>query len=46
VQYHLGMAYAQVGDQANARKALEVAVKSTADFQGKDEARKALAALP
>lgn len=46
VQYHLGMAYAQVGDQANARKALEVAVKSTADFQGKDEARKTLASLP
>jgi tetratricopeptide (TPR) repeat protein len=45
VQYHLGMAYAQVGDQAGARQALEFAVKSPADFQGKDEARKTLASL-
>jgi Flp pilus assembly protein TadD len=45
VQYHLGMAYTQVGDQASARKALELAVKSPADFQGKDDARKALASL-
>ena len=45
VQYHLGMVYAQLGDQANARKALNVAIGSTADFQGKDEARKTLAAL-
>ena len=45
VQYHLGMTYAQLGDQANARKALNVAIGSPADFQGKDEARKTLAAL-
>jgi tetratricopeptide (TPR) repeat protein len=45
VQYHLGMVYAQLGDQANARKALNAAIGSPADFQGKDEARKTLAAL-
>jgi len=46
VQYHLGMAYVQVGDRVNARKALTAAVGSPVDFQGKDEARKALAGLP
>ena len=45
VQYHLGMAYSQVGDQANARKALEFAVKSPTEFEGKEEARKTLASL-
>jgi tetratricopeptide (TPR) repeat protein len=45
VQYHLGMVYAQLGDQANARKALNAAIGSPADFQGKDEARKTLASL-
>jgi len=45
VQYHLGMTYAQLGDQPNARKALNAAIGSPADFQGKDEARKTLAAL-
>jgi Flp pilus assembly protein TadD len=45
VQYHLGMVYAQVGDQANARQSLIAAVGSPADFQGKDEARKTLASL-
>jgi Flp pilus assembly protein TadD len=45
VQYHLGMAYAQVGDQLNARKALGAAVNSAAPFEGKDEAQQALAAL-
>jgi tetratricopeptide (TPR) repeat protein len=45
VQYHLGMVYAQLGDQASARKALSAATGSPADFQGKDEARKTLAAL-
>jgi tetratricopeptide (TPR) repeat protein len=45
VQYHLGMTYAQLGDQANARKALNVAIGSPADFQGKEDARKTLAAL-
>ena len=45
VQYHLGMVYAQLGDQANARKSLNAAVGSPTDFQGKDEARKTLASL-
>jgi Flp pilus assembly protein TadD len=45
VQYHLGMVYAQLGDQPNARKALNAAIGSPADFQRKDEARKTLAAL-
>jgi tetratricopeptide (TPR) repeat protein len=45
VQYHLGMAYQQVGDRDNARKALELAVTSSESFIGKDEARKALAAV-
>jgi len=34
-----------VGDQASARRALALAVSSPASFQGKDEARKALAGL-
>jgi Flp pilus assembly protein TadD len=45
VQYHLGMAYAQVGDKDNARKALTAATSAPSDFSGKDEARKTLAAL-
>jgi Flp pilus assembly protein TadD len=45
VQYHVGMAYAQVGDTDNARKALTAAISGPADFSGKDDARKALAAL-
>jgi Flp pilus assembly protein TadD len=45
VQYHLGMAYAKVGNQVSARKALTAAVNSPADFQGKDEARKVLLGL-
>ncbi|HEX5529442.1 MAG TPA: tetratricopeptide repeat protein, partial [Methylomirabilota bacterium] len=45
VQYHLGMVYAQLGDQANARKALNAAIGSPANFPGKDEARKTLADL-
>jgi tetratricopeptide (TPR) repeat protein len=45
VRYHLGMAYLQAGDRAGARQALTVAVGSPVDFQGKDEARKALAGL-
>jgi tetratricopeptide (TPR) repeat protein len=45
VQYHVGMAYAQVGDQVSARKALTAAVNSPVNFQGKEEARKVLAGL-
>jgi tetratricopeptide (TPR) repeat protein len=45
VQYHLGMTYAQVGDRVSARKALAFAVGSAAEFEGKDEARRALGDL-
>jgi cytochrome c-type biogenesis protein CcmH/NrfG len=45
VQYHVGMAYAQTGDHANARKALTAAANSGVVFPGKEEARKALAGL-
>jgi tetratricopeptide (TPR) repeat protein len=45
VQYHLGMAYRQVGERDNARKALQLAVASAETFAGKDEARSALADL-
>ncbi len=45
VQYHLGMAYAQVGDKDNARKALTAATSGPADFTGKDDAKKTLASL-
>jgi len=45
VQYHLGMAYQQVGEKEGARKALQVAVSSPTMFPGKEEARKALADL-
>ena len=42
VQYHLGMAYRQVGEKDNARKALQLAVASPEVFPGKDEARRVL----
>jgi len=45
VQYHLGMAYAQVGDKDNARKALTAATSGPAEFTGKDDAKKTLASL-
>ena len=42
---HLGQAYAQNGDKAKARKALEAALAISGTFAGADEARKALGAL-
>jgi tetratricopeptide (TPR) repeat protein len=45
IQYHLGMAASKVGDTDAARRALARAVSAPADFGGKTEARKALAAL-
>jgi len=45
VQYHLGRAYAEVGDKDSARKALTVAVNSPQSFPGKDDARKVLGSL-
>ena len=37
--YHLGLAYSQTGDKAEARRELEQALKLKADFDGADEAR-------
>src|SRR5262249_11609865 len=45
ISYHLGMASYMVGDEASARVALEKAVAASADFSGKEEARKRLALL-
>jgi Flp pilus assembly protein TadD len=45
VQYHLGMAYQQLGDRDNARKALQLATDSPENFVGKDEARRTLSTL-
>ncbi len=42
--HHLGLAYAQTGDKAAARQALEHALKLKADFEGADEARALLKA--
>ena len=39
---HLGLAYAQAGDLANARHSLEKALKIKPDFEGADEARRIL----
>ena len=44
-QYHLGLAYSQTGKKAEARKALEQALKLKADFEGAEDARKALGSL-
>ena len=44
--YHLGLAYSQTGDKAEARRELEQALKLKADFDGADEARALLGALP
>jgi len=41
-QYHLGMAYVQLGDFAKARAALQRAFSLKPDFEGAAEARKAL----
>jgi Tfp pilus assembly protein PilF len=43
--YHLGLAYAQTGDKAAARQALEQALRLKADFDGADDARKVLRTL-
>ena len=45
IHYHLGMAYADFGESEKARQALTRAVASNIEFDGKPEARKALAAL-
>lgn len=43
--YHLGVAYAETGDDANARKTLQAALKINPAFDGADQARKVLATL-
>lgn len=43
--YHLGMVLAEKGDDARARKSLELALKMKPDFDGSTQARAALASL-
>jgi hypothetical protein len=43
--YHLGLAHVKAGNTSAARKALTRALALKADFNGADEARKALASL-
>lgn len=43
--YHLGLAYAQMGESAKARRALEEALRVDPEFDGAADARKALADL-
>jgi Flp pilus assembly protein TadD len=45
IQYHLGMVAQRLGDTAVARQALTKAANASANFAGKEEARKALAQL-
>jgi exosortase C (VPDSG-CTERM-specific) len=45
IQFHLGMAHYMEVEEAPARVALQAAVNGTADFSGKDEAKKKLAIL-
>ncbi|PYM36300.1 MAG: hypothetical protein DME17_10335 [Candidatus Rokuibacteriota bacterium] len=45
VQYHLGLASLKVGDRVTATKALTLAVTSTANFNGKSEAKRVLTGL-
>jgi tetratricopeptide (TPR) repeat protein len=45
VQFHLGMAYYMLGEDGPARAALQKAVDASADFPGKDEARRRLGLL-
>src|SRR5262249_706110 len=45
IQYHLGMTHYMLGEEGAARTALQKAVDLSADFPGKDEARKRLSLL-
>jgi tetratricopeptide (TPR) repeat protein len=45
IDYHLGMAHYMLGQEEAARTALQKAVDASADFPGKDDARKRLAVL-
>jgi Flp pilus assembly protein TadD len=44
-QFHIGLAYAQLGEDAKARRALEYALKVAPGFDGAPEAKKTLASL-
>jgi Flp pilus assembly protein TadD len=43
--YHLGLVYAKLGSDANARTSLQAALKLNASFPGADEARRVLRTL-
>jgi tetratricopeptide (TPR) repeat protein len=45
IQYHLGMAHYMLGEEEPARTALQKAADASADFPGKDDARKRLSLL-
>ena len=45
IQYHLGVAYYQFGDEAAAKSALELATKSTESYTWTDDAKKRLTFL-
>ena len=45
IEYHVGMAHYMLGQEGPARTALQKAADATADFPGKDDARKRLAVL-
>ena len=45
IQYHVGMAHYMLGQEEPARVALKKAADASADFAGKDDARKRLALL-
>jgi len=43
--YHLGLVYAQMGEDAKARKALQTALKLNPRFEGAEHARRVIASL-
>jgi len=45
VQFHLGLTYARLGEDAKARKALQYALKLAPGFEGATEAKQVLASL-
>ena len=45
IQYHLGMAYAGIGDSVNARRVLKQALAINQGFPGADVAQKTLETL-
>ena len=45
MHFHLGLAYAKVGEQAKARRSLDQALRLNPSFEGADEARRVLASM-